>query len=164
MILALIVTSHNAQSGAADPIRIMIVGGGLPAPISLTDPTIIARFKVGMGPGTFELGPDGERITRNGPSMIVDLPAGMLSPPPMANWTTMHEVSFEIARRGTYYAYYWIDSVTKHGCVYLPGPGEPHYENNVRMIVRKVEGKWFHALSVWEEVANPLIYQTLTKR
>lgn len=163
MILALIVASHAALGGAGDPIRIVISGGGLPAPIAITDPTVTARFKVGGGPGTFVLQPDRTRITKIEPSMIVDWPAGTVSSP-TETWSTMHEVSFVIPRRGTYYVYYWIDPVTNHGYVYLPGAGEPHYGSNVRMIHRQVEGNWFRAWSAWEEVANPLISQALAKR
>jgi hypothetical protein len=158
MIFALLMACHSAQGAAGDPIKIVISAGGLPAPIAITDPTVTARFKVGSGPGTFTLQPDGTRITKNEPSMIVDWPAGTVSPP-TATLNTAYEVSFVIPRRGTYYAYYWIDPATKHGYVYLPGPGEPHYKSNIAMIQRGVEGIWFHAWNTWEEVANPLISQ-----
>lgn len=159
IVFAVLMASHSAQGAAGDPIKIVISGGGLPAPIAITDPAVTARFKVGAGPGTFTLQPDRTRIAKNEPSMIVDWPAGTVSPP-SAMWTTVFEVSFIIPRRGTYYAYYWIDPATKHGYVYLPGPGDPHYQSNIKMIHRQVEGNWFHAWSTWDEVANPLISQT----
>jgi hypothetical protein len=52
---------------------------------------------------------------------------------------------------------YAIDPATGRGLVYLPGEGEPGYEDNVFMILRGVEGNWFHAWSRWEELAHPII-------
>lgn len=161
LILA-VVGSQTVQAATGDPVRIVITGGALAAPITITDPTVTGRFKVGEGPGTFELRSDGSRLTSNQPAMIVEWPAGMVSPP--SGSPPLYEVSFVIPRRGTYYVYYAIDPATKRGCVYFPGRGEPHYESNVRMIYRQVEGHWFHAWSAWEEIANPLISQALAAR
>jgi hypothetical protein len=161
MIFALAVATSNVQGAGGDPIRIVIAGGTLPTPITLTDPAIMARFKVGVGPGTFELARDGARITNFESSMIVDWKRGIATPP---KGLPMYEVSFAIPRRGTYFVFYAIDPATKHGYVYFPGAGDPHYESNISMIYRQIEGNRFHAWSAWEDVAHPLIVQVLAGR
>jgi len=39
----------------------------------------------------------------------------------------------------------------------LSAAGDPGYQDDVWLILRGVEGNWFHAWSEWEKVANPLI-------
>ncbi len=39
----------------------------------------------------------------------------------------------------------------------FPGKGDAAYADNTRIILRGVEGNWFHAWSEWEEVAHPLL-------
>ncbi len=43
------------------------------------------------------------------------------------------------------------------GYVYLPGRKDEWYRLNVGTIFHGVEGKWFRAWSVWNNVARPLL-------
>lgn len=139
-----------------DTVQIIIEGGGLSKPIVITDPALVSRFRVGTGPGTYELLPDGARITNDAPSFIIDWERGAVNAPTVAR---KYQVSFVTGRPdgGIYTVFYSIDPTTQHGYVYLPGRGDPQYAANVRLILRKVEGSWFSAWSSWEQVANPLI-------
>jgi hypothetical protein len=98
---------------------------------------------------------------------IVDWKIGEIAPP---QGLTTYEVSFVTTRQqatrrplreshnpGTYVVRYAIDPSTNQGYVYLPGKGDPGYQEDVSFILRGVEGNWFHAWSEWEKVANPLI-------
>jgi hypothetical protein len=46
----------------------------------------------------------------------------------------------------------------------IPGRTGPGYTDNTWIILRGVEGNWFHAWSAWEDVANPLIARALKSR
>jgi len=53
--------------------------------------------------------------------------------------------------------FYEYDPATERGYVYLPGRKDEWYQLNVSTIFHGVEGKWFRAWSVWDNVARPLI-------
>jgi hypothetical protein len=59
--------------------------------------------------------------------------------------------------RNVYLVRYLIDLSTKRGYVYIPGKGEKGYADNTWMILRGIEGNWFHAWDAWEAIAHPLI-------
>ena len=52
---------------------------------------------------------------------------------------------------------YAVARSSEPGYVYLPGKSEEWWRLNVTSILRRVEGKWFHAWSTWENIARPLI-------
>ena len=56
-----------------------------------------------------------------------------------------------------YFVRYGVDRSTGEGYVYIPGKTDVAYADNTWIILRGVEGNWFHAWSIWEKVANPLI-------
>ena len=144
-ILALIIlpTQLSAQR---ETVRITIKGGGLAAPIELTDPAVISGFRVWTGPGTSTNEPQG---------LIVDWSRGVAEPP---QGLQVHEVSFLTTRPNRpYVVSYLVDPSTNEGYVYLPGRTEPGYRVNVWLIYRGIEGNWFHAWSAWEKLAHPLI-------
>jgi len=146
-----------SQAAEMDTVKIIIAGGDLSAPIEITDPAVLAEFKVGAGPGhTLWLN------SREGVPIavyhgfIVDWNRGEVAPP---EGLKTYKVSFVTTRHdpGTYVVRYAIAPSTTQGYVYLPGKGDPGYQDDVRLILRGVEGNWFHAWSEWEKVANPLI-------
>jgi hypothetical protein len=134
-------------SARGDTVRITITGGDLTAPIEITDPAVASRFHVWSGPGT---------SSNEAQGLNVDWSQGVVEPP---KGLQIYEVSFITTRRdpGTYVVRYAIDPSTNHGYVYLPGKADAGYRDNVWLIYRSVEGKWFRAWSEWEKLAHPLI-------
>ncbi len=57
--------------------------------------------------------------------------------------------------------FYEYDPATEQGYVYLPGRKDEWYQLNVSTIFHGVEGKWFRAWSVWDNVARPLFNAAL---
>ena len=58
---------------------------------------------------------------------------------------------------------YEIDPFTGEAFVYIPGKADAAYADTW-IILRGVEGNWFHAWSIWEKVANPLMSHALQIR
>ena len=147
-----------------DTIRITIKGGQLTAPVEITDQQAIAPFHVGAGPGNVRVLPDGSRVP-NFPAQcfIVDWSRGTTELP---KGLPVYEISFVTTRtdRSTYIVRYGIDQSTNEGYVYIPGNGDAAYADNVWMILRGVEGNWFHAWSAWEKLVHPLITNALKMR
>jgi hypothetical protein len=139
-------------SAKGETVRVTISGADLSAPIVIGDPEAVARFQVWAGPGTS--GNEPQALNVDWSRGAVDRPEGLL----------IYEVSFATTRedRGTYMVRYALDPSTNQGYVYLPGKTDKEYRDNVRLILRRVEGQWFHAWSEWEEVANPLIAKART--
>ena len=130
-----------------ETVKVRITGGDLAAPIEITDPALVARFQVWAGPGT---------SSNEAQSLNVDWSRGAADPP---NGLRIYEVSFETTRQnpGTYVVRYAIDPSTNQGYVYIPGKTDAGYRDNVWLILRGIEGQWFHAWSEWEKLADPLI-------
>jgi hypothetical protein len=55
--------------------------------------------------------------------------------------------------------FYVYDPVAKQGFVYLPGRGEPFYDENVNLLLRgdQFEGHWFRATPEWTRQAQATI-------
>jgi hypothetical protein len=141
-----------------DTVRITISGGDLRTPVEITDSATTDMFRVWAGPGNFRREPDGSTApVEFDHGFIVDWSRGSV-PPPDGNATT-YTVDFTTSRsdRNVYRVRYRIDAATGDGYVYLPGKGEEGYADNTWMILRGVEGKWFHAWGQWEQVSLPLI-------
>jgi hypothetical protein len=134
-------------SAKGDTVRIKIEGGGLAAPIEITDPEVAGRFHVWSGAGTG---------SNKGQGLIVDWSRGVAEPP---KGVQIYEVSFVTTRRNpsTYVVRYIIDPTTNVGYVYIPGRMDAGYWDNVSLIFRGVEGNWLHAWDEWEKVAHPVI-------
>jgi len=128
--------------------KITIKGGGLARPIEIIDPQSLARFFYGSGPGNGSW---------QGPSFVVDWPRGVAAEPPKE--LPAYDVEFLTSRAGlnTYRVTYVYDPVKQEGFVYLPGTTDPRYHENTWLILRSVEGNWFHSWSEWDVVAKPLL-------
>jgi hypothetical protein len=130
-----------------DTVRIVVRGAALSAPIEITDTAVARLFNIWEGPGTSSNAQQG---------FIVDWSREIPGPP---NNALIFDVSFVTTRQnpGTYVVRYAIDTSTKEGYVYIPGKGDAAYRDNVWLILRGVEGRWFHASSAWQSLADPLI-------
>ena len=152
--IAVMLVVAPCLSAKGNTIRIVIRGGDLAAPVQIADVSVAGRFHVWSGPGTSSNEPQG---------LIVDWSRGTAVPP---RNLPRYEISFVTTRRdpGTYVVSYVIDPATNRGYVYLPGKTDPEYKDNVWLIYRGVEGRWFHAWSAWEQIAHPLIARAAKAR
>ncbi len=132
----------------AKTVKITIKGADLKAPIEISDPKILENFQVWAGPGT---------STADRQSLIIDWSQGPVGKP--AESLRRYQVSFHTDpnEQIVYVVYYAFSPDAQQGYVYLPGESDEWAGLNVRSILHGVEGKWFHAWSVWERVARPLI-------
>ena len=142
--------------GKGPTSKVTIKGADLTAPIEITDPKILANFPVWAGPGTNSSRGSGAHVDPYW--LIVDWSQGIVPEPPRG--LPSYEVSFytkHADERLVYVVSYVYDPSSGHGFVYLPGKGEDWYRLNVGTILRRIEGNWFRAWSVWENIARPLI-------
>jgi len=149
--LLLIVGIPASLSAKRRTVRITIKGTDLKTPIEITDPAILGNFNVWTGPGT---------SPNESKGLIVDWSQGVTSPPPKG--LPLYEVFFYAdfgsqEEKLVYVVDYECDPLTRRGYVRLPGKGDKRWQLNVGSVFRSVEGNWFSAWSVWDDVASPLI-------
>jgi len=177
--LALSTVPASPAAGTLDTVKIIIAGGDLSAPIEITDPAVLAGFKVFAGPGMRSCIHNCDDPREMVPivfhqGFIIDWDRGSVASPPeklFVEGLTTYTVSFVTTRPirpiaclicihihpGTYVVRYAIDPATNRRYVYLPGKADPDYQDNVALSYHGNEGNWFHAWSEWEKVADPLI-------
>jgi hypothetical protein len=149
VVFALVALLGPARlSAKGENVKITIKGASLTAPIEITDKDLLARFVIWEGPGTSPNASHG---------LIVDWSRSLAAPPPKG--LEVYEVEFLTTREGknTYRVSYLYDTVKNEGYVYIPGKTDSRYAENVWLILRGVEGTWFHAWSDWDAVVNPLL-------
>jgi hypothetical protein len=134
--------------GKGKTVKVVIAGDNLAKPVEISDPKTLADFQVWAGPGT---------SSNQGQAFIVDWSSGPIKKLPEG--LNRYEVSFYVdgLDRVAYVVFYAFDHSTGRGYVYIPGKSDQHFQSNVRTIFRGVEGSWFHAWTVWDSVAGPLI-------
>jgi hypothetical protein len=138
--------------------KITIAGGGLAAPIVITDPAVIKQFNVWSGPGTRGTvqgvawkATEGFVIASSTP--VDDRPQGL----------ARYEVTFLVDRQDrdgrdmAYVISYEHDARSGKGYVYFPVRNDPHWKTNVFLIMRDIEGRWYPAARAWQDVVTPLI-------
>ena len=147
----LVIPAHLLAKG--NTIRITINGGNLAVPIEITDPGVAVRFHVWSGPGT---------SSNEAQGLIVDWSRGVATPPKNL---PVYEISLLTTRpdHSTYRVSYVVDPSSDEGYVYLPGKADEGYQDNVWLIYRRIEGKWFHAWDEWKTFAHPLIAKARKK-
>ena len=149
--LLLLIGIPASLSAKGRTVRIIIRGTDLKTPIEITDPTVLANFNVWTGPGT---------SSNESKGFIVDWSRGVIPAPPKG--LRLYEVFFcadfgSHEEKPVYVVSYEFDPSTRRGYLYLPGKGDKWWQLNVGTIFRSLEGNWFSAWSVWEDVARPLI-------
>jgi hypothetical protein len=153
LLLRLVAPAQVFAKG--ETVKITIKGADLKTPIEITNPKILTEFTVWTGPGTSSSVP---RFNSNAPGFIIDWSQGAIEEPPKG--LQRYEVSFWAKlpkRKLIYVVLYEYDPATEQGYVYVPGRKDEWYRLNVDTIFHGVEGKWFHAWSVWNNVARPLL-------
>jgi hypothetical protein len=136
-------------------VRITVKGSDLPNTVEITDPKILENFDVWTGPGTSPNEAEGF-IIQWSRGVISDAPKGL----------QRYQISFyseHSPERPFYVVFYSYDASSEQGYVYLPGPGETFYSQNVSAIVRGVEGKWFHARPTWDTAVEQLFAKAKVK-
>ena len=140
--------------------RITITDTSLGTSIDITDRTVVARFNVWDGRGTFST--VNGRETEGSEGFIIDWLAGAVTSRP--GGLRRYEVTFYVrypnasAEQLAYLALYEHDVSSGAGFVYLPGRADEPYRLNVQAISRgdAYEGHWFRASGTWQEVVEPL--------
>jgi hypothetical protein len=158
--VSLLSVGASPLNAKGETVRIVVEGADLPKPLDITDPKILVHFNVWAGPGT---GSNSPGFNPNAPSFIIDWSQGPLAgiPRGLQRYRVSFYVNYENEKLA-YVVFYASDPTTKHGYLYLPGKSDPDYWLNVGTIFRGVEGKWFHAQNVWENIAEPLITKART--
>jgi hypothetical protein len=129
-------------SAKSDTVKIIVSGGGLASAIEITDPRILDISNVWTG-------------------HFLDRSRGAAKEPPRG--LRRYEVSFYIQivdnnLQKKYVLYYYPNTGTEPGYIYLPGKGETWYTLNVEAILRDgQDGKWNCASAVWEDLVRPVI-------
>jgi hypothetical protein len=158
-VAALLMPISLSAKGPTTRITIIDLSRG--ASIDITDPSVVSRFNVWDGPGTFST-TNGREIQGMG-GFIVDWRSGALSVRPTG--LRRYEVRFYVRHHNqppeqlAYTVYYERDPATRNGFVYLPGQSDEHYRLNVFSIHRGqgFEGNWFRASPSWLDAVEPLL-------
>ena len=130
---------------------------------TITDAEKLREFSFGPGPGNCAFGED---CSAPKAGWIADWIRGSVPEPEGS--LPRYEVSFHLSvvssgsRNGekrNYVVSFVYSPLTGQGFVYLPGPGETHYEGNVNLIIRgkQWEGHWFLATPEWTAAAQTAI-------
>lgn len=152
LALLLFASASRLSAGPRPQFQITITGPALAKPVEITDEDMLVRFFFGSGPGNHSS--DGRDYAAQ-PSFIVDWPRGTTVEP--AKELPRYEVEFQTDRAGmsAYRVTYVYDAGTGQGFVYLPGKTDPRYAGNAGLIVRGIEGNWFHAWNAWDAAVKP---------
>jgi len=133
--------------------------------VEITDAERLEQFRFGGGPGNCNPAPPGSRPTVG--EGCSDPRAGWIAewlhgsiPEPEAS-LPRYEITTHFGDGETrqYVVYFVYSPVARQGYIYLPGPGEAHYGQNVSLLWRgkQWEGHWFLATPEWTSAAQELI-------
>jgi len=122
----------------------------------ITDAEKLEQFSFGPGPGNCNVGED---CSAPRAGWIADWIRGSVPEPAAA--LPRYEVAFHLGsgEQRQYVVYFVYSPVTRQGYVYLPGPGDAHYGENVSLLWRgkQWEGHWFLATPEWTLAAKEVI-------
>jgi hypothetical protein len=137
--------------------KIVVASKDSPTALEVTDAAILGSFDIWHGPGV--------RVNGQPVHLNAEDPG-----PAFINWLTdekversssllRYQVTFVIEgrARGAYVVLYEFDPEVAGGYIYLPGTGDAHGSENVRLIYHGVEGRWFHSSAAWEWLVRPLV-------
>ena len=133
--------------------------------VEITDTERLEQFRFGGGPGNCNPAPPGRSPTiaegcsdpRAG--WIADWISGSIPEPDRS--LPRYEVTshFGDGEKRQYVVYFVYSPVTRKGYIYLPGPEEAHYWENVSLLHRgkQWEGHWFLAIPEWTSAVQDII-------
>jgi hypothetical protein len=138
--------------------KIVVRSEGLSTPLEITDPSVLRSFTIWYGPGVrMNSEPNYLDPEKPGPTFIDWIRKGSTERP---GGLVRHEVVFVMERPGVraeYVVQYEFKPGAEGGYIYLPGRGDPHGPENVRLIFHGVEGQWFHSSALWEKLVRPRV-------
>jgi hypothetical protein len=144
--ITFLLSSLVLARGNAKTVRVDVTGGDLSKPISITNQSLLALSHVYAGQFLGEI-VDG--VESGWPRYTVTLVFELEVPLPAA----------DANKRRTYLIHYSINRQTGDGYVYLPGPGEPGYRENIGVIIRDGhDGRWHRAPVTWSGLLNPYLH------
>lgn len=151
LLASLLLIVPGQLSAKADTSKIIIESSDLGTPVEITDSKLLKDFFVW-----------GELIVNPAKGAVSKRPPGLrryqvsfYAKVPVQQYVGDHRRPRQ--ERRLYVVFYEYDPATAQGYVYLPARGEQWYTLNVSTILRRVEGKWFHASKAWDKVAGPLV-------
>ncbi len=158
-ILALLLPAPLEAKGVT--ARITVTDVRLGTSIHITEPSVLERFNVWAGRGTFVT--IAGRETEGTVGFIIDWLAGVVRPPPVG--LPRYEVRFfvrhsnSVTEQLVYIVFYARDPSSGRGFVYLPGESDDPYRLNVKAIHRgrNLEGNWFRASRSWQDAVGRLL-------
>ena len=122
----------------------------------ITDAARLEQFAFAYGPGPC-LGT--ESCPPVTVSWIVDWVRGPIANPDLSlpRYDVMYH--FGMGEKRVYVVKFAYSLAAKQGYIYLPGPGDPHYQANVNMLWhgKQWDGHWFLATPEWTSAAQELI-------
>jgi hypothetical protein len=127
----------------------------------ITDAVRLEQFRFSAGPqpclGTDGFGTDVCSAPRE--SWIADWTRGPITNPEAS--LPRYDVTYHFGdgERRVYVVYFAYSPSAKQGYIYLPGPGEPHYQANVNLLYhgKQWEGHWYLATPEWTSAAQEVI-------
>ena len=158
LVLPLLLSTSLIAKGVTTRIAVRDLATG--TTIELTDKSVVERFNVWAGKGTYSSFNGGPPI-EGSEGFIIDWPAGAVEQRPQG--LRRYEVSFYVMRpRATveslaYIVDYEFDPASRAGFVYLPGRGDERAKLNGGSIFRGVEGQWFRASTEWQTAVTSAI-------
>ena len=158
LIVPLLLSIRLSAKGVTTRVTVRDVS--LQISFEITDRSVLNRFNVWSGPGTF-MTPAGREV-EGSEGFIVDWRAGVVDRPAGLG---RYEVNFYVRYANSaveqlaYVVYYEPGAPEGDGFIYFPGKADEHYRLNVKAIYRGdgIEGHWFRASPAWQTAVRGLM-------
>ena len=148
LLITFLVSSVVLARGNAKTVRLDVAGGDLAKPISVTNKSLLDLSHVYAGQFLGEI-VDG--VESQWPRYTVRL----VFEPEIA----LPDADANRNKQRTYLIQYSLNRQTGEGYVYLPGPSESGYRENIGVIIRDGhDGRWHRAEATWSSLLNPYLH------
>lgn len=148
LLITFLVSSFVLARGNAKTVRLDVAGGDLAKPISVTNKSLLDLSHVYVGQFLGEI-VDG--VESQWPRYTVRL----VFEPEVA----LPDAGANRSKPRTYLIQYSLNWQTGEGYVYLPGPSESGYRENIGVIIRDGhDGRWHRAEATWSSLLNPYLH------
>jgi len=148
MLVSMLVTASLVFArGNAKTVRLDVTGGDLAKPISITNTGLLELSHPYRG--AF-LGDKVDAVDSRWPRYDIRL---VFEP------EVPSAVDASKRKERTYLLRYSLNWQTGEGYVYLPGPGETGYRDNIGVMIRDGDdGQWHRAADAWSTLLNPYLH------